>query len=259
MTGALQGEVPSTPCATHRSEPGPQVAAAVRNFAAEGPDAAADLHPCGIPAKAAGCPSWGGAGNASVGRDGAVPGAPLRARLLRGRKRPRPRPWRRSAPCLRSSSLGSGHCPSRPALPCPSLPGQKLPSRLLFRNDPFSFREPAGKQRRGGPGASGVPGGGPPPPFLSRGDHSVPGHGTRKTPAFPLGFSCEEGELCPSSRPGSRSCGSRGEGQALLLRLRPPRVRPMPLAGGEPRAVPSSLWKRFPGCLLARSPLLRRA
>lgn len=62
------------------------------------------------------------------------------------------------------------------------------------------------------------------------------GRGARKTPAFPT-FSCEEGNFVPAPDPGAATAGAEGRaGRAhLLLRLRPPRVRPTPLTGGDPR------------------------
>lgn len=161
-----------------------QVAAA-RNFAAESPDAAADLSPCGVPGKAAGFPSWSGAENASQGRDEAILGVLLRAAALRGGRRRRSR-FRAAAGCRLPASPHPA-LRSSPKTEIPVLAPLSKLSPLL----PGACREAGARWARGLGGAEG----GSSAPFLAREGGSVPGHGARKTPAFPLGFSCEEKKL----------------------------------------------------------------
>lgn len=53
---------------------------------------------------------------------------------------------------------------------------------------------------------------------------------------FPLVFSYGEGNFVPAPDPGAAAAGAEGRaGPSSFLRPRPPRVRPTPLTGGDPR------------------------
>lgn len=150
-----------------------------------------------------------------------------------------------SAPCLGAGRPVRGQCLPRPG----PLPAQKLPSPLLFRNRPS--RESAGKQRRGGPAASEMQGASSPP--LCTPWRKLRTRARRSgNPCFPTWlFLRGGGNFAPGLGLGAADA-SRGEGWALLLRPRSPRIRHTPLASGYPRSQspPRSLWKRFPGCML---------
>lgn len=201
-----------------------QVAAA-RNLAAESPDAAADLRPCGVPGKAPGFPSWSGAENASQGRDEAVLGVLLRAAALRGGRRRRSR-FRAAAGCrLPASPHPALRSSPKTEIPFPAALSKLSP--LL----PGACREAGARWARGLGGAEG----GSPAPFSPCQDTAL---------GKPL-LSLRE-ETSPQSR-------------AVEPRSREQRGGPgppPPLSAAAPcllQVVPRSLWKRFPGCVLAGS------
>lgn len=265
--GELGGEVlRSSPCVSHRPETGPrglcpagaaptgttQVAvAAVRKFAAESPDAAADLSPCGVPAKAAGCPSWA---REMLLWGGTVPfpvphygpkrcaeggsGDPLRGPPPGG-----------LAPCLRAGSPVRGCWPPRPALR--ASPGAQTPVPAALSKLSSLLPGACWEAGAGWAGGLGSAGGGPPAPFLARGGGSVPGHGARKTPASHLVLPAREGNFVPAPGPGAAAAGAEGRaGPSAAAAAACGRPCPPHAAGRRrSRAVPRSLWKRFPGCV----------
>lgn len=162
------------------------------------------MRPCEVSGKAAGCPSWDRAGNASAGRDGAVPGAPRSPRAAAGCQLPASEPAARYA--------GS-------ACPAPGL-SQRRNSRphcsleIVLPGSLLGNRGGVGRQLRRCRGR-------PAHPFARRGGSSVPGHGARETPAFPLGFSCEEGGTLP--RGWALEPRMRAEGRAGLSSSAPGR------------------------------------
>lgn len=133
-------------------------------------------------------------------------------------------PRRGSAPCL---GVGSLLCPPRATLPGRnSRPG----CSLEIIPSPLGSLGP----EAGWAGGFGVLGANRPP--LCSPVVEAPCKGAALGKPLLSHVFIRGGQPRPSAGPRSRGRGSRGEGRALLLlRPRPPRVRPTPLTGGDPR------------------------
>lgn len=128
------------------------------------------------------------------------------------------------------------------APPRATLPGQKLPSRLLFRNCPLFSWELGWAGGFGGAGSDASAS------FLSYGGCSVKGRGARKTPAFPL-FPTGRGSSSKTLEPRPREQRG-GPGPPPP----PPAAAPRPPHAADRRrspAVPRWLRKRFAGSVTA--------
>lgn len=106
---------------------------------------------------------------------------------------------------------GAGSLP-RPTLPSALLPRQKFPSWLLFLNYPLSSQEPAGKQGRGGPGASEVLRAAHPPLFSPAKEAPCQDTPLGKPLLSHLAFPARRRNFF--SEPGSRAAVAGAEGRA---------------------------------------------